>query len=105
MFNEIDRLRQDDALHQLLSHYIEASAGDRDTWQDRLTELPGVKPPHLVKLHGELLAFGWIELNVGVAGIRGQGRVAQCYRATSDGFRALKRSQVPVEDEAELKAA
>jgi hypothetical protein len=44
-------------------------------------------------------------MNVGVAGVRGQGRVAQCYRATSDGFRALKRSQVPVEDEAELKAA
>jgi hypothetical protein len=68
-------------------------------------ELTGGEPPRLVKLHGELLAFGWIDLNVGMAGICGQGRVAQCYRATSDGVRALKRAQIEVEDEAELKAA
>jgi hypothetical protein len=72
MFDEIDRLRQDDALHRLLCHYTEAGAADRDGWQDRLMELPAVERPHLVKLHGELLAFGWIEMNVGMAALAGR---------------------------------
>ena len=50
-----------------------------------------VEPPELVKLHGHLIAFGWIELNV--------GQVPTCYRITLAGQRAMRQVQVQeVED-------
>jgi hypothetical protein len=83
MFDELDRLRDNKALFELLTHYAELGAADRQVWQDRLIEMEGVEPRALVKLHGELLAYGWLEQNTGVT--------PSGYRITPSGIRALKQ--------------
>ena len=106
MFDELARLRTDEALRQLLCHYTATANGDRETWQDRLMSLDGVSREELVRLHGELLAFAWIEQNTGVLTEVRAGAVPQCYRVTAAGVRALKRAADPDEkDEYEARAA
>ncbi|MHB1426856.1 MAG: hypothetical protein ACYC3I_27175 [Gemmataceae bacterium] len=102
MFDELDRLRDVKELFALLRHYQQAGQADREAWQDRLAEMDSVEPRQLVKLHGELLAYGWLEQNTGLTpppsspsnlgGDKGGGRaVAGCYRITVAGVRALKQ--------------
>jgi hypothetical protein len=91
VFDELDRLRADEDLRRLLSHYASACARDREAWQDRLMSLDGVSPPELVRLHGELLAFEWIQQRTGIVGVLRPGAVPQCYRLTAAGAKALKR--------------
>jgi hypothetical protein len=93
MFDELERLRGTDALLHLLTHYAQVGGGDRETWQDRLMELPGSEPRELVRLHGELLAYGWVEQNTGVTPVLKRGVVGGCYRITSAGVRALKQAR------------
>jgi hypothetical protein len=97
MMDEMDRLRQTRELFDLLLHYREASGGDRQVWQDRLQEMEGVGCRELVRLHGELLAFGWIEQNTGVTPAPRAGCAPACYRITTAGVRALRqaREEVP----------
>jgi hypothetical protein len=45
----------------------------------------------LVRVHGELLAYGWIEQNKGVVAAGPPGTVARCYWITPAGRKALKR--------------
>jgi hypothetical protein len=93
MFDELDRLREATELRTLLAHYAERGKADREAWQDRLNALDGVQPRELVRLHGELLAFGWIEQNTGVTPMpmpKG-GAAPACYRVTSAGLRALRQ--------------
>ena len=90
MFDDLDRLRSNTKLLHLLEHYAQPAVVDREAWQDRLMSLHGAEPGPMVKLHGELLAFGWIEQNTGYFADRPQG-VAACYRITSMGLRALKK--------------
>jgi hypothetical protein len=98
MSDEIDRLSEKASLLQLLSHYAELGAPNRETWQDRLMSLEGVEPPEMTKLHGELLAFAWIEQNTGnCPGIR-TGTIPGCYRVTLAGLRAIKQVQSPEAD-------
>jgi hypothetical protein len=92
MFDELDRLRGDEALRRLLAHYTRAGASDREAWQDRLMGLEDVAPRELVRLHGELIAHGWVEQNTGVTPVRQRGVVGGCYRATAAGMRALKQA-------------
>lgn len=93
MFDELDRLAEDGNLFALLAHYARAGAADPEAWQDRLMAMPGVPPEDLVKLHGELLAYEWMEPNpAGVPAPR-PGAVPQCYRATAAGRRALERAR------------
>jgi hypothetical protein len=47
----------------------------------------------LTCLHGELLAHGWIEINIGRIQSLRPGTVPQCYRATPTGRRALTRAE------------
>ena len=104
MFDELERLRDVKELFALLQHYQHAGAEDRQVWQDRLTELEGVESRQLVKLHGELLAYGWLEQNTGLTppplsppklgGDKGGGTAAQCYRITPAGLRALKQARM-----------
>jgi hypothetical protein len=89
MFDEMDRLRERQGLHRLLHHYQEAGTPDRKIWQDRLQELDGVSARDLVKLHGELLAHGWLELNLDAIPTLCDGTLPACYRITSSGLRAL----------------
>jgi hypothetical protein len=89
MFDEVDRLREDGRLQSLLAHYCGRGEGDREAWQDRLMEVEDAEPAALVRLHGELLAYGWAELNTAAPAARA-GVVPQCYRATASGRRALR---------------
>ena len=92
MTDEMARLREADELRGLLSHYAAAGAADRQAWQDRLAVLPGLDARHLVRLHGELLAYGWIEQNTGAAPSAPRaGTAPAAYRVTTAGVRALKQ--------------
>ena len=95
MLDELERLRDVKELSALLRHYQQAGEADREAWQDRLAELEGVEPRQLVKLHGELLAYGWLEQNTGLTPVLRAGAAASCYRITSAGIRALKQVRKP----------
>jgi hypothetical protein len=99
MFDEIDRLRSNSFLLQLLSHYANLAAPDRLVWQDRLMAMDGVEAVEIAKLHGELIAFAWVEQNTGNTPVIRVGAVPACYRVTPSGLRALQQVQAP-EDEA-----
>jgi hypothetical protein len=86
MFDEMERLRDVKELFDLLTHYQQLGASGREVWQDRLAGMEGVEPRQLVKLHGELLAYGWLEQNTGLT--------TGCYRITTAGIRALKQARV-----------
>jgi hypothetical protein len=91
MFDEIERLGEDEPLFRLLSHY--ARAADRAAWQDRLMGLDALRADDLVRLHGELLAYDWLEQNTGFTPVLRAGAVPSCYRATAAGLRALRQAQ------------
>jgi hypothetical protein len=99
MFDDLDNLREDDRLRILLEHYAELGAADREVWQDRVMELPGVPADALVKLHGRLLACDWLEQNTGVTPVLRPGGVPGCYRITGAGVRALKQARLRREPE------
>lgn len=90
MLDDLERLTGNEPLQQLLSHYARVAGDDRERWQDRLMELQGTEPKELVRLHGELIAFGWVDLNAGATPVVRAGVVASCYRITSAGLRALR---------------
>ncbi len=98
MFDELERLRDVKELSVLLRHYQQAGESDRQAWQDRVVDMEGVEPRQLVKLHGELLAYGWLEQNTGLTPALRAGAAANCYRITNAGIRALKqvRAQVTI---------
>jgi hypothetical protein len=99
MLDDLDHIREDDRLLGLLEHYAQAGMADREAWQDRVMELPGMPAEALVKLHGRLLACDWLEQNTGATPVLRRGGVPRCYRITSAGQRALKRAQVRREPE------
>jgi hypothetical protein len=91
MFDEMERLRQVSGLCALLERYGSLAKPDRHAWQDRVTELDGLAARDLVRLHGELLAYGWVEQNTGQAQDVRRGAAPACYRITPAGLRALKQ--------------
>jgi hypothetical protein len=93
MFDELERLDQDEHLLALLAHYARAGGADREAWQDRVMAMEGVRPEDLVKLHGELLAYEWIEPNTAAIPVPRTGGVPLCYRATAAGLRAFQQGQ------------
>jgi hypothetical protein len=90
LFDELDWLRDSADLQRLLGHYAAVGATDREAWQDRLMELDGVEARELVRLHGLLIAFSWVEQNTGNTPVCRPGSVPACYRVTAAGIRALK---------------
>src|SRR5262249_3553373 len=90
MYDEMTRLRENAALQNLLNHYREIGLPDRRLWQDRRCELDGVEPPERARLHGVLIAFGWLEQNTGVVAVLQRGAAPACYRITTAGLRVLK---------------
>jgi hypothetical protein len=90
MFDEMERLRASGGLCELLRHYASLAVADRQAWQDRLGEISGASPREMVHLHGELLAYGWLEQNTGVTPVLRAGTAPACYRVTSAGLKALK---------------
>jgi hypothetical protein len=102
MAEDADRLREEEPLRGLLAHY--AGAEDREAWQDRVMELDGVERQALARLHGELLAYGWVEMNLGAAPPCRSGVVPQCYRATAAGRRALRELKAEAVESDEVQA-
>src|SRR5947209_2970936 len=90
MFDDLQRLRDGAELFALLTHYAELAAPDRQAWQDRRMSLDGCDDRQLVRLHGELIASGWLEQNTGAVPQPRAGAVPGCYRVTREGVRALK---------------
>jgi hypothetical protein len=105
MFDELERLAESAALRGLLSQYAELGTADREAWQDRLMQLEGVRPEELVKLHGELIAHGWVEQNTGITPVLQRGAVPRCYRVTTTGQRALKHAQSRQDSDTEYDSA
>jgi hypothetical protein len=91
MFDEMGRLREGKDLFALLCHYAALATADRQAWQDRLAEMDGVEARQLIRLHGELLAYGWLEQNTGLTPVLRRGEAPACYRITPAGLRALKQ--------------
>ncbi len=83
MFDEADPL-DDPVLAHLLQRYAEPAAVDRETWHNRVAEVEGLTARELSRLHGELIAQGWIEQNTGVT--------PACYRVTLQGLRAFRKA-------------
>lgn len=85
------RLRENAHLLALLSHYARPGAEDRTAWRDRVMRMDGVEPQQLTVLHGELIAFDWVEQNTGDARRSAGGALAACYRVTPHGLREFQR--------------
>src|SRR5437588_10613419 len=93
LLDDLQRLRETEALARLLAHYAVLGASDREAWQDRAMQLDGVEPRQLVLLHGDLIAYGWVEQNTGSTAVLKAGAVAACYRVTAAGLRALRQAR------------
>ena len=93
MFDDSMRLRENTHLLALLSHYAQQGTEDRATWRDRLMQMEGIEPKQLSALHGELIAFEWIEQNTGQALMLTDGILSACYRITLNGLREYGRVQ------------
>lgn len=92
MTDELIRLRQQPRLAELLGHYVRASGDDREVWLARCMQLDHAPVPEMSRLHGELIAHGWIEQNTGVVAPASAGICAACYRTTAAGRRAFEMS-------------
>jgi hypothetical protein len=88
--NDLDLLRTVPGLLQLLETYASQTV-DREAWLDRVMQLGERPPAEIVRLHGWLLAQGWLDQNTGDTSVRKPDTVACCYRVTLDGLRMLRR--------------
>jgi len=105
MRDELQLLRQDSGLSQLLEHYCRNTTEDREAWLDRCMALEGLEPKRLHELHGLLIAFGWIEQNTGQSPVVKAGACPHCYRTTAAGRRALKQYRLADADADNLAPA
>ena len=84
MLDDLDCLRNNTRLLEMLTYYGKLAEPDRETWHPRLMAMEETEPSEITKLHGTLIAFGWVEMNV--------GQVPTCYRITLAGKRAIKQA-------------
>jgi hypothetical protein len=89
---EPEALSSDSPLFRLLRHYAEPGEIDREAWQDRLMALEGLTGRDLSRLHGELIAQGWVEQNTGSTPSVRLGVATGCYRVTLPGLRAYRKA-------------
>jgi hypothetical protein len=85
------RLQENTHLLALLSHYALKGSEDRAVWQDRLMKMDGIDSQQLTTLHGELIAYDWIEQSTGQAKMSQDGTLTACYRITLEGLREFRR--------------
>jgi hypothetical protein len=83
MFDDLERLREHLPLQVLFEYYGTRGEPNRESWHARLSELPDVSAAEMSRLHGELIAFDWIEQNT--------GQMPCCYRVTVAGMRAFRQ--------------
>jgi hypothetical protein len=100
------RLRESTGLKDLLAHYVNQPVAEPDARLDRVMELDGFTGKSLSQLHGELIAYGWIEYSAGSNIVR-PGCVPNCYWPTAAGRRALRWSEAQgtADDEGQRAAA
>jgi hypothetical protein len=91
MFDFTVRLRENAHLLALLTHYAQLGSEDRTIWHARLMQLEQIDSKELTSLHGELIAFNWIEQNTGNAKYFPDGTLGCCYRITHEGLREYRR--------------
>ena len=94
MSEELDLLLASAALTELLAHYGRLAESDRDAWHPRLNELAGTGSCELTQMHGELIAYGWIDLAVHRYSGDTDSQRTGGYRITPDGRRALREAKV-----------
>jgi hypothetical protein len=92
VYDEPDMIDPDGPLFGLLRHYAELGLADRESWRDRVMELDGAGAKELSRLHGELIALGWVEQNTGATPVLKPGVAAACYRVTTHGLRAYRQT-------------
>lgn len=83
----------------LLMKYHRPTAEERAGWQARVMDLEGVNSQELTRLHGELLAQGWIEQNTEVALVPRGTFLESSYRITSSGVRRTRDLQESLAEE------
>lgn len=101
MITNIQTLQSDEQLRQLLDRYVQLHKSQpKVEWHDRVMELDGCDTQRLAKLHGLLLASGWIETRVHGDSFRHAGRLEACYKVTHDGVHALRLAamQHPIDE-------
>jgi len=96
MFDETEELDESTPLFHLLRHYAELGVANREAWQDRVMTLDELGPRELSRLHGELIARGWVEQNTGATPVVKPGIAASCYRITTHGLRAYRKAREEV---------
>ena len=82
---------------RLLAHYATAGEANREAWLDRPMAWDDLDGRALAKLHGLLVAEGWLEINLDSSTPRREGAVASCYRVTPAGLRALRQVDTAAE--------
>jgi hypothetical protein len=105
MFDDLERLPTNPSLRSLLAHYADLAQGGREIWQDRLMTIDGIDTAEVSRLHGQLIAFDWIEQNTGQLGPYKPGAVTGCYRVTTAGLRAMRLAKhFAIDEESEENA-
>jgi hypothetical protein len=91
MTGGLELLRDNVPLRRLLAWYREQKQTRPDApWHDRLMQAAGVSADQISKLHGLLLAHGWIETRVDPLSFAEPGRLRECYRVTREGSSILR---------------
>jgi hypothetical protein len=97
MSEEIEQIPEDSVLVLLLELYANAGLANPDVWQLRIMTLDGADDRRLSRLHGRLIAAGWLEFNIAAATAKSE--TMRCYRITAAGRRALRRAHLGNDDE------
>ncbi len=97
MSEELEQFPEDSLLVGLLQLYANAGLVNPDAWQFRVMTLDGADDRRLSRLHGRLIAAGWLEFNLAAA--RAKSETMRCYRITAAGRRALRRAHLSKDDE------
>jgi hypothetical protein len=87
-------LLEDAPLRDLLAWYGDLHAARPDAaWHDRRAELPHVDAAGLSRLHGDLIAFGWIDIRISPEALATPGEIRSACQITREGIRALKQTE------------
>ncbi|HEV8060263.1 MAG TPA: hypothetical protein VGP68_10340 [Gemmataceae bacterium] len=97
MSEELEQIPEDSVLFRLLELYANAGLDNPDAWQLRVMTLEGADDRRLSRLHGRLIAAGWLEFNIAAA--RAKNETMRCYRITAAGRRALRRALLGKDEE------
>ena len=91
MLENLDRLRNNPQLLQLFNYCARPGKANLEAWHARSAHLQCDGKIDLVKLHGELIAFDFIEQNTGQLPCR--------YRLNRGGLKAIREIESSSDDE------